>query len=52
MYHRPMYIETHCAMVALRYLDYRVDDIVQLLNDLDPIKRETTYIEPQTGFRS
>jgi hypothetical protein len=52
MNHRPMYIETHCAMVALRYLDYRVDDIVQLLNDLDPIKRETRYIEPQTGFRS
>ena len=39
-------------MVAPRYLDYRVDDIVQLLNDLDPIKREITYIEPQTGFRS
>ena len=47
-----MYIETHCAKVALRSLDYRVDDIVQLLNDLDPIKRETTYFKPQTGFRS
>ena len=47
-----MYIKAHCAIVALRYLDYRVDDIVQLLNDLDPIKRETTYFEPQTGFRS
>lgn len=47
-----MYIKAHCAIVALRYLDYRVDDIVQLLNDLDPIKRETTYFKPQTGFRS
>lgn len=47
-----MYKQTHCAMVALPYLDYRVDDIVQLLNDLDPIKRETTYFKPQTGFRS
>ena len=47
-----MYIKAHCAIVALRYQDYRVDDIVQLLNDLDPIKRETTYFKPQTGFRS
>lgn len=47
-----MYIETQCTIVALRYLDYRVDDIVKLLNDLDPIKRETKYFEPQTGFRS